>query len=396
MTIENSQIQRAIQAALEIIDANLATFAQVYPDDVTVQGIYPPRKPFDAAGVGLDPHHAIAEGANWGWTTGFWPGMIWLAYELTGETRYRVAGEQHIANFAKRIERQIWVDHHDLGMLYTPACVAPWRILGDAAGRDVALQAADLLMRRFWHRPGIFQAWGGMDDPNERGRTIVDSLMNMPLLHWASATTGDRRYAEAAHRHACQLAAHALRPDGTTFHTFYFDVETGAPRFGNTSQGYADDSCWARGQAWTIYGFTLNYAYTRDEALLRAALTVTDRYLAQLPADHVAYWDLVFRDGDGEERDSSAAAIAVCGLQELVQWLPEGARRTRYAAAAEAMLASLTTNYAGHAPETNALLLHGVYSKPHGSGVDEGSLWGDYYYLEALTRVAKPDWQRYW
>jgi unsaturated chondroitin disaccharide hydrolase len=253
-----------------------------------------------------------------------------------------------------------------------------------------------MLMMRFWDKPGIFQAWGAMDDPNEQGRTIVDSLMNMPLLYWASETTGDSRYATAAHRHACQLAAHALRPDGTTFHTYYFDTETGAPRFGNTSQGYSDTSCWARGQAWAVYGFALNYASTRDEALLRAALAATDRFLAHLPSDRVSCWDLVFGDCDGQERDSSAAAIATCGLLELVKCLPPGAQRSHYQAAAETMLASLIANYAGHAPETNALLLHGVYSKPHGSGVDEGNLWGDYYYLEALTRVVKPDWQPYW
>jgi unsaturated chondroitin disaccharide hydrolase len=385
-TIESTQLQRAIDAALEIVDANLVTFAQVYPEDATAHNIYQPRKPLDAG---------MAAGANWGWTTGFWPGMIWLAYELTGDDKYRQAGEWHIANFTERIERRVWVDHHDLGFLYTLACVAPWRLLGHQGARRTALQAADLLMRRFWDKPGIFQAWGAMDDPNEQGRAIVDSLMNMPLLYWASETTGDPHYAAAAHRHACQLAAHALRPDSTTFHTCYFDTETGALRFGNTAQGHADDSCWARGQAWTVYGFTLNYAYTRDETLLQAALAVSDHFLAYLPSDHVACWDLIFGDGDGEERDSSAAAIAVCGLLELVRWLPAGPRRSGYAAA-EDILASLIANYAGHWPETNALLLHGVYSKPHGAGVDEGNLWGDYYYLEALTRLARPDWQRYW
>jgi unsaturated chondroitin disaccharide hydrolase len=188
-----------------------------------------------------------------------------------------------------------------------------------------------------------------------------------------------------------------VRPDDTTFHTFYFDPETGAARFGKTAQGAGDDSCWARGQAWAMYGFTLNYAGTRDEALLQTARRVSDYFLAHLPADKVAYWDLIYRDGSSEERDSSAAAIAVCGLMELSRKLPERDGRTHYRDAAIEVLASLYENYSTrNAPESNALLLHGVYSKPGGVGVDEGNLWGDYFYLEALTRLARPDWKPYW
>jgi unsaturated chondroitin disaccharide hydrolase len=234
-----------------------------------------------------------------------------------------------------------------------------------------------------------------MNDPNQRGRTIVDSLMNTPLLYWASQVTGDERYHRAAHRHAGQLAQHFVRPDDTTFHTFYFDPETGAPRFGRTAQGAADNSCWARGQAWAVYGFALNYLHTRDESLLHTARRVADYFLAHLPADKVAYWDLIFTDGSGEERDSSASAIAACGLMELAKWLPS--ERERYQSAAVEMAASLFENYSTRdAPESNALILHGVYSKPGDNGVDEGTLWGDYFYLEALTRLIRPDWKLYW
>ena len=388
MNLESKLLNFALARALDTIDANMITFAELYPDDATMGNVYLPRKPLNTS---------MADGANWGWTTGFLPGMIWLAYELTGAAKYRKAGEQQIVNFSERIAHRVWVDHHDLGFLYTPSCVAPARILGHEVALRTAIEAADLLMMRFWDKPGIFQAWGAMDDPNERGRTIVDSLMNMPLLYWASEMTGDARYATAAHRHACQLAAHALRPDGTTFHTYYFDTETGAPRFGNTSQGFADNSCWSRGQAWTMYGFALNYAYTRDAKLLEAARRVTEYYLAHLPTDRVAYWDLVFGDGSAEERDSSAAAIAVCGLLELANCMPSGEHRQRYQSEASAMLASLITAYTPEAGDrSNALLLHGVYSKPHGGGVNEGNLWGDYFYLEAIMRMLKPDWVRYW
>jgi unsaturated chondroitin disaccharide hydrolase len=188
-----------------------------------------------------------------------------------------------------------------------------------------------------------------------------------------------------------------VRPDGSTFHTFYFDAETGAPISGATDQGAADASCWSRGQAWAIYGFVLNYVYTQDDSFLQTACRVADYFLAHLPTDGVAYWDLIFTDGSTEERDSSAAAIAVCGLLELAQRLPAGAAAQRYQAAARHILASLFNNYStAHHPESNALLLHGVYSKPHGKGVDEGNLWGDYFYLEALMRLARPDWKPYW
>ncbi|WP_328653401.1 glycoside hydrolase family 88 protein [Micromonospora sp. NBC_00330] len=378
----------AVAAAIRTVDANIATFGDRYPADTTDANRYPLRPP--SAGQ--------PEGANVGWTTSFWPGMLWLAHDLTGDERHLRAALSHVDSFAARMTHGIDLDTHDLGFLYTLGCVTPARRTGDSQARDAALAAADHLMTRVLEPAGIIQAWGDLNDPRQRGRTIIDSLMNTPLLFWASQTTGDDRYAAAARRHTAQLRQHILRPDGTTFHTFYWDPASGAPLRGETEQGHSDHSCWARGQAWGIYGFSLNHRHIGDPALLAAARTCADRFLAHLPDDHVAYWDLEFGDGSGQERDSSAAAIAACGLVELADGLTDDkASADRYRKAAAEILRSLIGHYstAGH-PVSNALILHGVYDKPKSVGVDEGTLWGDYFYLEALTRATIPGWTSPW
>jgi unsaturated chondroitin disaccharide hydrolase len=378
--------QAAVAAALRTVDANIAAFGDRYPADTTVRNRYPLRPP-----TGGCP-----EGANVGWTTSFWPGVLWLAYELTGEEAHLRAAMSHVDSFTERVERGIDLGTHDLGFLYTLSCVVAWRRTGSEIARRSALAAADHLLTRVLEPAGIIQAWGDLHDPRQRGRTIIDSLMNTPLLFWASQTSGDPRYAAVARRHAAQLRDHILRPDDTTFHTFYWDPRTGEPLRGATEQGSADDSCWARGQAWGIYGFSLNYRYTGDVSLLRAAERCADYFLAHLPADQVACWDLAL-SGGREERDSSAAAIAANGLIELASQLPDGPRGDGYRAAGRRILSSLIEDYstAGH-PESNALILHGVYDKPKGIGVDEGNLWGDYFYLEALTRATRPEWAGHW
>jgi unsaturated chondroitin disaccharide hydrolase len=380
MTAIADQTGTAVAAALRTVDANLAEFGDSYPGDTTENDRYRPRP-----------------GGNVGWTTSFWPGMLWLAHDLTGEETYRKAAVAQVRSFVDRMDRGIDLDTHDLGFLYTLSCVTAWRRCRDEEAKRAALAAADHLLTRVLPSAGIIQAWGALADPRQRGRTIVDSLMNTPLLFWASRTTGDPRYAAAARRHTAQLREHILRPDDTTYHTFYWDPVTGEPLRGETEQGSADESCWARGQAWGIYGFTLNHQYTGDPTLITAAVRCADYFLAHLPADGVAHWDLIFaRSPDStEERDSSAAAIAVNGLLELAAYVP--ARAERYRAAADRILRSLVDGYStGGRPESNALLLHGVYDKPKGVGVDEGTLWGDYFYLEALARMTRPGWTHPW
>ena len=384
---DNSTLTRALARALATVRRNAATFGGRYPDDTTRNGRYPVRPPGDGFG----------EGANRGWTTSFVPGVQWIAWEVDTDNEMKDAAWAHARDFARRVRSGEDLDTHDLGFLYSLSCVPASRLLDDENARSAAILAAEHLMSRLLEPAGIIQAWGDLSDPNQRGRTIIDSLMNMPLLTWAAEQTGDYRYAEAVRRHTAQLRDHILRPDGSTFHTFYWDTETGEPLRGATEQGAHDDSCWARGQAWGIYGFALNHRAVPDAGFLDSARRCADYFLDHLPDDKVPFWDLVYTDGSDAPRDSSAAAIAVCGLLELADLDADATRAARYSAAADDILASLIATYTPPAPEeSDALILHGVYDLPKGVGVDEGTLWGDYFYLEALARRRAPGWRPYW
>lgn len=381
----------ALDAALQTVRRNITLHGEAYPDDTTRRDRYeirPATPEFPA-------------GANRGWTTSFWTGQQWLAWELTGDEEFRAAGLRHAADFAARVRGERDLDTHDLGFLYSLGSLTAARLAPTEAERAdahaAALDAADHLMRRFLEPAGVIQAWGDLSDPRQAGRTIIDSLMNMPLLTWAHAHSGEERYADAVRRHTTQLRENILRPDDSTFHTFYWDTVTGAPLRGATEQGAFDDSCWARGQAWGVYGFAINFRATGDPLLLDAAWRCAEYFLAHLPADGVPYWDLVYTDENPAPRDSSAAAIAACGFLELAAVDADPERAARARAVAETLVADLIAGYTPARPEdADALLLHSVYDLPKDNGVDEGTLWGDYFYLEALTRLTKPEWVTYW
>lgn len=369
--------------ALTTLDALERSYGATFPADCTEQDVYPPRP----------AEFGEPEGGNVGWTTSFYTGMLWLAGELTGDEGWFDRAQAHVPSFADRMDRRVFVDHHDLGFLYSLSCVPAWTHREDQEARRAALAAADHLLTRVLPSAGIIQAWGAIGDASEQGRAIIDSLMNMPLLYWASRTTGDPDPAERARTHALHLAEHIVRPDGSTFHTFWWDSETGNPLRGTTFQGYSDDSAWARGQAWGIYGFMLNYLHTGEDVLITAARRCADYFLEHLPADRVPFWDLAFTDGDDQERDTSAGSIAVCGLVELARATGVEA----YQQAADEILDSLVANYSTHGePPATCLLREGVYHKGGNLGVAEGNLWGDYFYLEALLRRERPDWAPYW
>jgi unsaturated chondroitin disaccharide hydrolase len=383
MHAEPYLLSSRIQLALGQLDQMLAAFRDRFPDDTTDHGRYQLRK------QGLH-----APGANVGWTTGFWTGSLWLAYELSGEQRYREAASLQARDFTRRLVADTDLDHHDLGFLYMLSNVAADRLVALAGARATALAAADRLLQRFLPDAGIIQAWGRLDDPQQRGRVIVDCVMNLPLLHWASAVSGRPGYREAARSHLVRTCDYLMRADGSTCHTFYFDPDTGAPLREATHQGLSDISCWSRGQAWAIYGLSLNHRHLPELGLLDRAMRAADYFLAHLPADGVALWDLSLAHDSGEPRDSSACAIAACGLLDLAGQLPPGHQQNHYAAAGERLVDALARECVASGPPGGGLLRHGTYHRLADLGVDECTLWGDYYYLEALARLQQ-GWTSY-
>jgi unsaturated chondroitin disaccharide hydrolase len=379
-----SRIAAALDVALDQLAAQRDTFSSLFPGEHTFDGVYRPL---------VFPGYP--DGSNVGWTNGLWTGQLWLAYELTNDHAFRQCAEDQLPGYRRRLVQGDDLDTHDLGFLYTPSCVAAYRLTGDEQALASALAAADALMNRYLVNAGVIQAWGDLSNPVERGRIIIDCLMNLPLLYWASETTGNPDFRHAAESHASRSREVLVRPDASTFHTFHFDPETGKEIKGTTHQGFSDASCWARGQAWGIYGFALNHRHAPQLGLLTSAVQLADYFLVHLPANGVVYWDLSFGDGSAEPWDSSASAIAVCGLLELSEQLPPGEKSKHYRASALHILQGLIDSCSGRLPSTKALLLHGVYSKPAGRGVDEANLWGDYFYLEALARVTH-NWKPHW
>lgn len=326
--------------------------------------------------------------ACYNWTEGFWSGMLLLAYEETGDELFQTTVETLLTKFERRIEERYNVETHDLGFLYSLSCVAAYKVYGDEKAKKTALEAADLLAGRFQEKGQFIQAWGELN-ARDNYRLIIDCLMNLPLLFWASEVTGDIRYRDIAKKHLHTTIDCVIREDYTTFHTYFFDPDTGEKQRGETAQGYSNDSCWARGQAWGIYGLALAYSYTKEESLIGLYEKVTDCFIDRLPKDFIPYWDMIFTEGE-EPRDTSAAAIAACGILEMEKFKKHPA----YMEVCKRMLRSLEEQYLTK-EKSNAILSDGMYSRPAGCK-PEASMWGDYFYMEALMRVNHPDWKRYW
>lgn len=375
--LTKDEVKAAIELAMKQLELNIDYFGEAFPTPATVDNTYPKMD-------------------NTEWTNGFWTGELWLGYEFLADEKIKALAKQHTRSFLERVVNRVELDHHDLGFLYSPSCVADYKLTGSQEALEASLQAADKLMERYQAKGGFIQAWGELGKAEDY-RLIIDCLLNIQLLFFAYQQTGDRKYYDSAVKHFYASANTVIRDDASTFHTFYFDPETGQPLKGVTRQGYSDDSSWARGQAWGIYGIPLTYRIIKDPACLDLFKGVTHHFLNRLPEDRVSYWDLIFNDGSGQARDSSATAVAVCGIHEMLKYLPEVDKdKEVYKYAMHTMLRSLMEDYANKDVKPGGpLLLHGVYSWHSGKGVDEGNIWGDYYYLEALLRFYK-DWELYW
>lgn len=373
--------QDALKAAEAVVLHYLKDFTYKFPYSNSENNFYTPTE-------------------NVEWTTGFWTGILWLCYENTKDERFKESANIQVDSFLNRIIKKIDTNHHDMGFLYSPSCVAAYKLTGNENGRKAAILAADNLISRFQPVGQFIQAWGTLGD-EDNYRLIIDCLLNLPLLFWASKETGDKKYEEIALRHIKTAMTVIIREDDSTYHTFYFDKATGEPTHGVTRQGYRNGSAWARGQAWGIYGSAIAYRYTKDPVYFSLFERMANFFISHLPQDGLPYWDFDFTTGSKEPRDSSASAIAICGLLEMSKYL-DSEKAKYYTEKAKYLLDVLiATSSVKSFEESNGLLLNGTYCKksPYNQcedrGVEECNTWGDYYYLEALTRVSK-DWDSYW
>jgi unsaturated chondroitin disaccharide hydrolase len=320
------------------------------------------------------------------WTTSFFTGMGVLAWLDTGNPRYLqdlALSEPHYV--AKMSGENAMNTMHDLGFLYSLYSVALFRVTGESRHRELGLRAARVLAGRFVPEGNYIRAWGRMDEDSTdyAGLAIIDCLMNLPLLFWATKESGNPSFREIAVRHADTTLANFVREDDSVFHAFRFD-ENGQPKCGDNYCGNTVESHWARGATWAMYGFALAYRHTGDERYLDASLRITRKFISLLDEEIVPIWDFRLAAGMPPIRDSSAAAIAACAIQEF-----EGLGKAEPAmsGAKDALLARLLSpDYLDSDPSCRGVLKQGEVGDGVGKARSAYTSWGDYYFMEALGR----------
>jgi unsaturated chondroitin disaccharide hydrolase len=319
---------------------------------------------------------------NW-WTSGFWPGILWVMHDFTGKDVFKEAAWDWDIKLEECFKEYPNELHHDVGFQFLPTAVMKHKVTGDVNGLRIGLLAANFLAGRFNPAGNFIRAW----NEDKLGWAIIDCMMNIPLLFWASQVTGDPRYKHIATRHADTFLEYAIRPDGSVCHIASFDPESGEFIEQIGGQGYGSTSAWSRGNSWALYGFALTYQYTKDEKYLHAAKRVANHFITNLPEDHVPYWDFRVDSLEGEPRDTSAGAIAASGLLELAELVPEAEKRA-YLKAAHQILQSLTENYITWGnPEHEAILIQGTGHKPNNENINVSLIYGDYFYVEAFAKL---------
>ncbi|HXX65138.1 MAG TPA: glucuronyl hydrolase [Bacteroidota bacterium] len=318
------------------------------------------------------------------WTSGFYPGCLWYAFELSHDSRF----ESWARSWTGTLEKEkLNKGTHDLGFMMLNSFGNGLRLeKGAAPGnyKDILLTSALTFSSRYSKVIGCLSSDWDIVTVENSFPVIIDIMMDIELLFWASVHGGPEDLAEYARSHALVSARDLVRTDGSTYHIVRYDKKTGAILSRGTMQGEGDETTWSRGQAWGLYGMVMSYRYTKDERFLKTATRLADYFLSHLKGDHVAPWDFQSKI---DYRDVSATAIATSALFELVMYVKGDTVRSRYQTEAESMLGSLcSASYFTDGKQTSCLLDHAVQYLPIHSNVDVPSIFADYYFLEALVR----------
>jgi unsaturated chondroitin disaccharide hydrolase len=367
--IDYSILKNALYDAIRKIKKNLDEFTDSFPH-VSRNNIYIKEK-------------------NELWTSSFWVGMVYLAYNYTKDEDLLKYSQRYLDSFEERLKSD-FINTHDLGFLYTLSSVALYKLKGDEKARSLALKAAEKLAGRYNKKGKYIVAW---ETKERKLDLMIDTMMNLPLLYWSSEETKNDKFKKIAYNHALTSAMILVREDGSSYHISLMDDITGKPIKAKTFQGRYDESTWSRGQAWAIYGFVLCYKYTKEKEFLDISRKTANYFINNLTEDMIPYWDLSFTKEEQDLKDSSAASIAACGLLELSRQLED--KSLVYKKAAYKIIRSLYKDYFIHKESNrfNGLIQHGVYHR--NNGADELTIWGDYFYLESLVRM-NMDWIIFW
>lgn len=343
-------------------------------------------------------------GENNNWVHGMHTGNYILAYEATGDKFFLDIAKYQLKSYEKRIKEDVNLNDHDVGFVYSPSCVAYYKVTGDQYAKDLALKAADILYdRSYSEKGGFIMRFAGAKDNDDEScangcRTMMDTMMNIPLFFWASEEIGNEKFKKAALSQCKITADYLIREDASSNHHYQFEVGTCKPLYGITLQGNRNKSTWSRGHSWGVIGYPIAYNYSAHDYMLPLHRDITYYFLNNLPDDFIPYWDFDFISGD-EPRDSSAAAIAVCGMLEAARVMPyTDEEKLIFVTAANKMIESIIDKYTTTSGEEYAGLLTGVTParKMEQYPTNTSALYGDYFYLEALVRLLYPDWKRYW
>ena len=322
------------------------------------------------------------------WTNGFWGGMMWLLYEATGNEEYRITAEKSEILMDKALEKFDWL-HHDVGFMWHILSGASYRLTGNEKSRNRNLFAASTLAARYNIAGQFIRAWNG--DGNE-GWSIIDCMMNIPLLYWASDEIGDPRFKRIAMKHADMAIRDHIRPDGSVNHIVEHDTEACGVVRVHGGQGYDENSCWSRGLAWAVYGSVLSYIHTGKKEYLDAAKKTANFFIANSAA--TGYKTLVDFSAPAEPvyYDSTAGVCTACGLLEIAKYVPVTEAKM-YTEAAINILKATDENFCDYTEDEDALVLMGTERYPHESmkGVHIPIIYGDFFFVEALCKLRGTD-----
>ena len=321
------------------------------------------------------------------WCSGFFAGSLWEMFELTGDKQWKKSA----VRFTEPMEDQkLNGKTHDMGFKMMTTFGKAYQFTEDKNYRDILVQSAKTLIIRYNEKIGCIRSWDHNQD-KWQFPVIIDNMMNLELLFWATHETGDSVYYNIAVSHAMNTMKNHFRSDYSCYHVVDYDPETGKVIKKNTHQGYSNESAWSRGQAWALYGFTMVYRQTKNNVFLKQAENIAHYILSQpnMPEDLVPYWDYDAPEIRNEPKDASAASIAASALYELSSFVLDSLK-TGYLKAADKMIESLSTSYMSVPGSNNGFILgHSAGSKPQNSEIDVPIIYADYYYLEALIRKMK-------